>query len=139
MKALHEIHNGDFVVFKVDPRKEVEGDEIVERKIRKDYVTLRKLVIACFKYTNPIIEWKDGDKTVVSSADLRSISKSPKLEFWFTHKKTRMFLALKTLVFTDMLTSKEEEIKYHQIQKIIIPSNVFDKITSDWESYGFTF
>jgi len=139
MKALHEIHHKDFVVFKTQPRKEIEGDEVIERKIRKDNVALRKLVINCIRYTDPIIEWSDGDIKRVSLVSQRSVTKSPKLEFWFTHLKTRMFLALKTFVFTDVLTDTEYEINFNQIEKIIIPSKYFDQINTEWESYEFIF
>ena len=138
MKALHEIHSGDFVTFVTYPRPNADTDELVARKVRKDFIALRKLIAVSFKYTKPIIEWKNNDKTIISVASQGNNSISPKLKFWFTHRGQRSFLALETLVFVDALTAQEHEIQYTDVSKLIIPSQHFETINAEWEAAGIT-
>ena len=138
MKALHEIHSGDFVTFVTYERPNAVTDELVARKVRKDFIALRKLITVSFKYTNPIIEWKNNNTTITSVASQTNISISPKLKFWFTHRGQRSFLALETLVFVDALTTQEHEIQYTDVSKLIIPSKHFEAINTEWEGAGIT-
>lgn len=138
MKALNEIHSGDFVTFSTLQRPNADTDELVARKVRKDFIALRKLIAVCFKYTTPIIEWRNGNDTILSVANQNSTTISPKLKFWFTHRGQRSFLALETLVFIDGLSSIEYEINYTDISKVIIPANHFETINTEWEAHSIT-
>jgi hypothetical protein len=124
---IDEFHKYDYVIFKNTVRS-YKDDPVIERKILKDSIVLKKLFFACCNVGTPIIEWKNNDVTTLSIASLEKTKSTPHLHIAHSHNRTRSHLSLKTLTFFDLMTSTDVEIEYNQIEKIIIQSSQFDDV-----------
>lgn len=135
---IDELHKGGYVIYRIE-HKAAKDDPVVLRKIRKEGVSLRKLVTVSTNHTNPILHWNDGDKEIISVVSVEGLSKSSKVAIEYSHNNTRTFLSLKTFVFKDLITNIEHEIDYNQIAKIIVPSSCFTEIDKAMEAETILF
>lgn len=135
---IEELHKSDYVIYSIEHR-EPKNDPVLLRKIRKESVSLRKLLITSSFYTTPLVKWQNGNTTVLSLVDVKEVKASPKVKIEYSHNNTRTFLALKTFVFTDLLTNIEHEIEFSQVSQIIFSKEYFKEIDDRMETDSILF
>jgi len=124
---LLETHRNNFVIYKNELRK-YSDDPVIQRKILKDSVVIKKLFISACKVCDPIIIWNNNGSDKTSIASFSKCRSTPHLEIISTHLGTRTRLTLKTLTFFDLIDQVDYEIHYNDIKSIIIKNEDFDKV-----------
>jgi len=139
MKPINEYHSKEYVTYVMIPRADSDNP-VIKRKIRKDYVTIRKLLSVISKVTSPVIYYIDNEgNNKMAVAECEDVSDQRKLQILYSHNGTRSFLALKTFVFKDAFENTIVEIQYEQIRKVLFNAKYFEDIDAEMQQEGVMF